>query len=205
MKLFFAPGACSLGIHVLLHEIGEPFEHVRMDLRSGEQFKPEFQAVNPKGKVPALLRDDGTTLTEYPAIAFWLAVSHPAAGLMPVGAEAQARAIEATDYAVSTVHMQGFSRIFRPANFAPDEASHEAVKARGMEIFTKGLHTLDHALEGKQWIAGDYSFADSAAFYVTFWAAARLNLDLPDNLKAHYERMLARPAVQVTMKEEGLA
>ncbi len=205
MKLFFAPGACSIGIHVLLHETGAPFEHVKMDLRAGDQFKPEFQAVNPKGKVPALVRDDGTTLTEYPAIAFWIASSFPDAKLMPAGAEAQARAMETTGYCVSTVHMQGFGRIFRPVNFAPSEADHEAVKARGMEIFTKGLATLDKALEGREWIAGDYSFADSAVFYVTFWGGAGLKLDLPANLAAHYQRMLARPAVQTTMQEEGLS
>jgi glutathione S-transferase len=205
MKFFFAPGACSIGIHALLHETGAPFEQVRVNLREGEQFKPEFQAVNPKGKVPALVRDDGTTLTEYPAIAFWIASTFPNAKLLPQGAEPLARALEATDYCVSTVHMQGFSRIFRPANFAPSEADHEAVKARGLEIFTKGLHTLDKALAGREWIAGGYSFADSAVFYVTFWGGARLNLDLPANLKAHYERMLARPAVQTTMKEEGFA
>ncbi len=205
MKFFFAPGACSIGIHVLLHETGADFEHARMDLRAGEQFKPEFQAVNPKGKVPALVRDDGTTLTEYPAIAVWIASTFPGAGLLPAAAEPLARALEATGYCVSTVHMQGFSRIFRPANFAPSEADHDAVKAKGLEIFTKGLHTLDKALEGREWIAGDYSFADSALFYVTFWGGARLKLDLPANLKAHYERMLARPAVQTTMTEEGFA
>lgn len=205
MKFFFAPGACSIGIHVLLHETGAPFEHVRVNLREGEQFKPEFQAVNPKGKVPALVRDDGSTLTEYPAIAFWIASNFPDAKLMPEGAEAVSRALEATDYCVSTVHMQGFSRIFRPANFAPSEADHEAVKARGQEIFGKGLATLDKALAGKEWVAGDrFSFADSAAFYVTFWGKARLNMDLGPNLQAHYDRMLARPSVKVTMQEEGL-
>jgi glutathione S-transferase len=204
MKLFFAPGACSIGIHVLLHEVGKPFEHVLVNLREGEQYKPGFQAVNPKGKVPTLMRDDGSILTEYPAIAYWIASSHPEAKLMPEGAAAQAQALEATDYCVATMHMQGFSRIFRPVNFSPDEASHEAVKARGMEIFSKGFATMDKALAGRDWIAGSYSFADSALFYVSFWGAGRLGMELPANVKAHYERMLARPAVKITMQEEGL-
>ena len=205
MKLFYAPGACSIGIHVMLEEIGAPYEAVAVNLREGAQFQPGFTAVNPKSKVPALQREDGSVLTEYPAIAFWLVSRFPSAGLMPSGTDAQARALEATDYCVATMHMQGFSRMFRPANFAPTEADHEAVKARGEEIFQKGLGVMDKALEGREWLAGTYSFADSALFYVSFWWSARLNKPLPANVAAHYARMNARPAVQRTMKAEGLS
>ncbi len=176
-----------------------------VNLREGAQFKPEFTGVNPKSKVPTLERDDGSVLTEYPAIAFWLASRFPTANLMPVGMDAQARALECTDYCVATMHMQGFSRMFRPANFAPNEADHEAVKARGAEIFSKGLALMDKALAGQDWLAGSYSFADSALFYVSFWWNARLGKDLPPNVAAHYARMTARPAVQRTMAAEGLA
>ncbi len=204
-KLYYAPGACSIGIHVLLQEIGKPFEAVPVNLREGAQFKPEFTSVNPKSKVPTLQREDGSVLTEYPAIAFWLAASNPEAKLMPEGAGAQARALEFTDYAVSTMHMQGFSRMFRPTNFSPNEADGDAVKARGREIFGKGLAVMERALEGREYLVGDYSFADSALFYVSFWWAARLNEQLPPNVAAHYARMNARPAVQRTLKAEGLA
>ena len=205
MKLFYAPGACSIGIHVMLEEIGAPYEAVAVNLREGAQFQPGFTSVNPKSKVPTLQREDGSVLTEYPAIAFWLASRFPSAGLMPSSTDAQARALEATDYCVATMHMQGFSRMFRPANFAPSEADHEAVKARGEEIFQKGLGVMDKALEGREWLAGTYSFADTALFYVSFWWAARLNKPLPANVAAHYARMNARPAVQRTMKAEGLS
>lgn len=205
MKLYYAPGACSLGIHVLLEESGAPFEPTLLNLREGAQFKPEFTSINVKSKVPTLVRDDGSVLTEFTAIAYWIAAKYPAAKLMPANAEAQATALEATDYAVASMHMQGFSRTFRPANFAPSEADHEAVKARGLEIYHKGLAWLDHALEGRDYVAGDFSFGDAAPFYVTFWAAARLKLDLPKNVAAHYARMLARPAVQRVMAREGLA
>lgn len=205
MKLYYAPGACSIGIHVLLEEIGKPYEAVPVNLREGAQFKPEFTGVNPKSKVPTLVRDDGTVQTEYPAIAYWLAATNPEAGLMPKTPDATARALEATDYCVATMHMQGFGRIFRPANFAPNEADHPAVQARGEEIFSKGLALLDKQLEGKEWIAGDFSFADSALYYVCFWWNGRLNKPLPPNVAAHYARMNARPAVQRTLKAEGLA
>ena len=70
MKLYYAPGACSIGIHVLLEEIGRPYELQRLSFPDGEQHQPAFQAVNRKGKVPTLVRDDGTVLTEFPAIAW---------------------------------------------------------------------------------------------------------------------------------------
>jgi glutathione S-transferase len=205
MKLYFAPGACSLGIHVLLEEIGAPYEAVPVNLREGAQFKPDFTAVNPKSKVPTLARDDGTVLTEYPAIAIWLASSFPDARLLPGDADKLARALEYTDFAVATLHMQGFSRIFRPANYAPTESDHDAVKAKGEEIFSKGLAIFDTALDGKDYLLGDFSFADSALYYVCFWWAGRLGKTLPPNVAAHYARMNARPAVQRVLAAEGLA
>ena len=83
MKLFYGPGACSMGIHILLEEIGKPYDAVRLDMRAGDTQKPDFLAINPKGKVPTIQRDDGTIVTEYPVIAHWLAATNPAAGLLP--------------------------------------------------------------------------------------------------------------------------
>ncbi|HYZ32491.1 MAG TPA: glutathione binding-like protein [Crenalkalicoccus sp.] len=204
MKLYFSPGACSVGIHVLLEEIGKPYEAVKLSFAEQEQYKPAFTSINPKSKVPTLVRDDGSVLTEYPAIAYYLAATNPEAGLLPQGPEKLAAAMEATDYAVATIHMQGFSRIFRPANFTPNETEHEAVKARGREIAQKALGIMDQRMAGKEYVAGEYSFADSALFYVSWWNN-RLKLDLPPNVAAHYARMRARPAVQRTLAAEGLA
>jgi glutathione S-transferase len=205
MKLLFAPGACSLGIHLLLEEIGKPYEIQRVNLAEGAQYKPDFIAVNPKSKVPTLVRDDGSVLTEFPAIAYWLAATNPQAKLLPNDPDALARALEAMDYVVATMHMQGFTRIFRPGNFAPNAADEEAVKARGKEIFEKGLAVMDKALAGKEYLVGPFSIADAALFYVEFWGGARLKMDLPANCAAHYQRVLARPAVQRMMQQEGLA
>jgi glutathione S-transferase len=205
MKLFYAPGACSIGIHVLLEEIGQPYEAEFLNLREGAQFKPEFTSINAKSKVPTLVRDDGSVLTEYPAIAYYLAASHPEAKLLPADPGLAAKALGYLEYAVATMHMQGFSRMFRPGNFAPSEADHDAVKARGREIYEKGLALMDAALEGKDYLVGEFSIADSALFYVCFWWAARMSMELPPNVAAHYARMLARPAVARTMAAEGLA
>jgi glutathione S-transferase len=204
MKLFYAPGACSIGIHVLLEEIGKPYEAVAVNLREGEQYKPGFTAVNPKSKVPTLQRDDGSVLTEFPAIAYWLAKTNPYANLLPDDIDLQAQALEITDYAVSTIHMQGFARQFRSSNFTPNPADEDAVKARGKELAEKGFATLEKTLAGKEYALGKFSIADSAVFYVEFWSK-RVGMTLPANCAAHLDRMLARPAVQRVMTQEGLA
>ena len=204
MKLMYSPGACSVGIHVLLEEIGKPYEAQLVNLREGGQFKPEFTAVNPKSKVPTLVRDDGSVLTEYPAIAFWLARSNPDKKLLPEDVESQTRGIEALDYAVATIHMQGFSRLFRASNYTPNPADEDKVKERGKEIVEKGFAVIDKALAGKDYVAGSFSIADSALFYVEFWGGKRMNMKLPPNCEAHLNRMLARPAVQRVMQQEGL-
>ena len=204
MKLMYSPGACSIGIHVLLEEIGKPYEAQLVNLREGGQFKPEFTSVNPKSKVPTLVRDDGSVLTEYPAIAYLLARTNPDKKLLPEDVEAQVRAIEALDYAVATVHMQGFSRLFRASNYTPNPADEDKVKERGKEMVEKGFAVLDKALGGKDYVAGSFSIADSALFYVEFWGGKRMNMKLPANCDAHLNRMLARPAVQRVMQQEGL-
>ena len=205
MKLFYAPGACSIGIHVLLEEIGKPYELHKLDLRGGEQYKPPFVELNPKSKVPTLQRDDGSVLTEFPVIAHWLGETHPEAGLMLPDKEAALRASEAMDYAVSTIHMQGFSRLFRPTNYSPSGADEDAVKARGKELVEKGFNILAHALGSHDYIGGSFSIADAALFYVEFWGATRMGMTLPAPLDKHFERLTARPAIAAVLKQEGFA
>lgn len=205
MKLYYSPGACSLGIHVVLEEIGKPYETQKVALKDGEQYQPPYLAISTKSKVPALARDDGSVLTEYGAIAFWLAATNPEAKLFPADTEHQAQVLQAMDYAVGTMHMQGFARIFRPSNSTPNAADEEAVKDKGREMAAKGFALMDKALDGQEWLAGAYSIADTALFYVEFWGADRMGMTLPANCAAHLARMKARPAVQRAMAAEGLA
>jgi len=195
MKLLHGKGSCSLGILVLIEELGIECDVQVVDLASGEQRSPEFLAMNPKGKVPALVLDDGAVVTEWPAIATYLAALKPEAGLIPGDPLAQARVYEATDYIVATVHMQGFTRIARPGNFTPNEADFDALKARGREIFDQGLAAMDAQLAGKDYLIGDISIADAALFYCEAWMVNRLGGTLPANCQAHFERMSARPGI----------
>lgn len=205
-KLFYAPGTCAMGIHVLLEEIGKPFELHKINLMAHEQHAPDYLAVNPKAKVPALQRDDGSILTEWPAIASWLALTNPDKKLLSTEPEALARTLEAVDYVAATLHMQGFTRIWRPDHFTPNEADKEAVKAKGREIVEKGLAAFDKQLAGHDYLGGaSMSIADAALFYLEYWIVERLKQPLPANLDGHYKRMRARPAVAKALADEGLA
>ena len=207
MKLFYAPGACSLGIHVILEEIGEPYSAQAVNLRGGEHLTPEFRAINPKAKVPALQFDNGEILTEWLAIAGYLAATHPAKALMPTDPVEWARATEFMAYINSFMHGQGFARMFRPERFAlgGDEAALATVRAEGLRLFSEGFALMDQALAERDYLIGHFSIADAALFYVSFWAEGRKTCPLPPHVAAHYARMLARPAVQRAMAAEGLA
>lgn len=203
MKLYMTPGSCSTGIHILLEELDLAFEACIVNLLAGDQYKPEYVALNPKSSIPTLVRDDGSAMTQFQAIAWWLARSYPKAKLLPADAEGEIRVIETMDYVVGTIHMQGFARIFTSAGFTPSEADHDAVAARGKEIVAKAFAVIDGALGGREYVAhSGFSIADAALFYVEFWAD-RIRLELPPNCLAHYRRMLTRPAVQRVLREEG--
>lgn len=207
MKLFYSPGACSLGIHVILEEIGKPFETQLVSTRDGSNRKPELLAVNPKAKIPALLRDDGTVLTEWPVIAWWLAKSNPMSNLIPVEFEAETRCLEWMDYLCGTVHPQGFTRMFRPTNFARDAEDEARVKAQGKALAEGYLALIEERWKGGTWLLPTgYSVADAALFFIEEWAAGeRAQMELPPRLKAHRKAMRERPAVERALKKEGLS
>lgn len=202
MKLYLTPGSCSTGIHILLEELELVFEAHLVNLMAGDQNSPEYRAINPKGSIPALLRDDGSVLTEFQAIAYWLARSYPKAKLLPGDPDGDARAIELMDYAVGTLHGQGFVRIFTTDRFATNEADFETVRAQGRNIVEQGFAVVDRALPVDGYALGAFSIADPALFYVEFWAD-KIGLELPENCLRHYRLMLSRPVVRRVLMEEG--
>lgn len=204
MKLFYSPGACSIGIHVILEEIGKPFEAQVVSTRDGSTKKPEYLAINPKAKVPALLRDDGTVLTEFPVIAWWLAKAHPMSNLIAVEFEAEARTLEWMDYLCGTVHPQAFTRQFRPGNFAKDAEDEPRVIAQGKALAEGYMAVIESRIAGQPWLlTSGFSVADCALFFITGWALGRGGMTLPPKLAAHHAAMLARPAVKRALAREA--
>jgi glutathione S-transferase len=146
MKLYLTPGSCSTGIHILLEELELVFEAHLVNLLAGTQNTPEYLAMNPKATIPTLVRNDGTALTEFQAIAYWLARSYPKAKLLPGDPDGDARVIELMDYVIGTLHGQGFTRIFTTDRFTPNEADFETVKAQGLDIVKRGFAVVNDGL-----------------------------------------------------------
>lgn len=202
LRLYMTPGSCSTGIHILLEECGLIFEAHLVNLLAGDQRDPAYLALNPKGTIPTLVRDQGPPLTDFQSIAWWLAGQYPRRRLLPEDLEGQVRCLELMSYAVNTVHGQGFARICTSETFTPNPADQAAVKARGREIVDQGLALMDAQLEGREHLVGGFCIADAALFYVELWAD-RTGVPLPPNCAAHYRRLLQRPAVRQVMLEEG--
>jgi glutathione S-transferase len=184
MTLYFAPGASSMAPHIALHEIGVPFAAKPLSFAKGELKAPEFLALNPEGKVPTLLID-GRPLTEVAAILFYLARRHPAAGLLPDGdAEAEAHVIEWMSFIASTIH---------PA------------RRIGVERWKEVFEIAEKRLARQDWAVGRYSIADIHLFrlFWRFFTTLHPAADAYPGLFAHYERMMARPAVKKTIEIEA--
>lgn len=204
ITFFNNPGSCSTGIHVLLQEVGAVFTNHVIDLKAGDQYAEDFRAANPKGKVPALLRDDGSLVTEFPAIALWIGHAFPEAKLLPGDFEGQLRVIEAMEYMVATVHMRGFTFYFNPAKVHPDDPEAcDRLAAYGLAQGKLGLETLSGMLGSRDWLLGEYTIADANLFYITRWCRQH-RIDMPANIAAHHTRMLARPAVRRALEADGL-
>ena len=197
MQLLQMPGTCTDGILVLLEEVGLPYTTRLIDFAKGAQQSPEFLAINPKGKVPVLVLDDGTVLTQWLAIATYLASLRPELELLPTSGLAMAQTLEVVDYITATAHMLGFSRIVRPEKFAEREEDFERASQRGHRLAKESLDVLDRSLDGRRFAAGEaFSIADAALFFIEHWSAALLGYELPSNCGAHYALMLERPSVQ---------
>lgn len=201
-KLYMTPGSCTTGIHILLQELDVLFEVRLVNLLSGDHETAEYIQLNPKSSIPTYVREDGSVLTEFQAIAWWLGRSYPKAGLLGKSIEDEVRIMEVMDYVVGTLHMQGFARIFTTEKFTPNPAEHEVVKQQGRKIIDKCFTVLDQMLAGKEYVIDTYSIADAALFYTEFWAD-RTDISLPENCAKHFMAMLDRPAVRQILMEEG--
>ena len=182
---YFAPGSSSMATHIALHEVGARFEPRLLSFKNKEQQRADYLALNPEGKVPALVID-GRVLTEVAATLYYLAKTYPAAGLWPQGGvEEEAQAISWMSFIAATVH---------PSRRAGEEA------------WRAVFHLCEQRLAGQEWaVGGQYSLADIHLFRL-FWrfvdALGPDRVAYP-GLMAHYDRVMARPAVRKTIEIES--
>jgi glutathione S-transferase len=200
MKLYFAPGACSLSPHIVLLEAALPFDLEQVDVRAKKtKVGGDFLRINPKGQVPTLELDDGEVLTEGPAIVQYIADKAPGSKLAPpAGTKERYRVQEWLNFIASELH-KNFSPLFRPT-------TPEDYKLIARENLAGRFGYLDKHLASRPYLTGDtFTVADAYLFVMTNWANA-LQIDLTPypSLRAFHERVLARPKVQEAMKAEGL-
>ena len=200
MKLYYAPGVCSLASHIVAHEAGIDLQVEKVDTKAKRtETGRDFMAINPKGYVPALEFDNGDVLTEGPAILQYLADLRPESGLAPAnGTLARSRLQEMLGYINSEIH-KTYSPLFNPTT--PAE-----VRDERKAYLRKRYDLLDKKLAQQPWLLGEgFTAADAYLFVVTNWAKG-VELDLSDfgSLAAFQQRVSARPAVQAAMAAEGL-
>lgn len=200
MKLYYSPGACSFSPHIVLHETGLPFETERVDLKTKKTAAgSDYDTINPKSYVPALVMKNGELLTEGPAIVQYLADLVPEKELAPPsGTLERYRLQEWLNYISSEIH-KGFGMLFNP--LAPEDMKN-AAKAR----LAKRFGFAATALEGKSYLMGDtFTVADAYLFTMLRWTRS-FGIDLSPwpALSAYFDRVAARPAVVATLKAEGL-
>lgn len=199
MKLFYAPGACSQAPHIALNEAGLPYELVKVDLvKHTLADGTDYRAINPKGYVPFVQLGDGTYLSEASVILQYIADQKPGTIAPVFGTAARWKVMEWLAFISTEVH-KGFGPLWNPQT--PPEVRERAVQALGNR-FTLIAKTLG----SQPYLAGqDFTIADAYLFVVLNWSKL-LKVDLAPwpALTAFQQRIAARPAVQKTLKAEGL-
>ena len=200
MKLYFAPGVCSLSPHIVLEEAGLKYTGVKTDIRAKTvDGGGDYKKTNPLGYVPALELDDGTILTEGPAIVQYIADKVPDKHLAPANGTLDRYKMQSWLNFVSSELHKGFSPLFNPA--MPEEA-----KTIARERLAARLDHVNKHLAGKDYLMGKaFSLPDAYLFTVLRWTVPT-KIDLAPNptLVAFMKRMEVRPAVKSAMKAEGL-
>ena len=196
MKFFYAPGTCALASRIALEEAGAPYEAVKLSFRDGDQRKPEYLKINPKGRVPALVTERGV-LTETPAILLYVAQTFPDAKLAPLDdpfALAQAQAFNS--YLCSTVHVAHAHRM-RGKRWVDDEAAIAAMQKKVPQSVGECFALIENDMLAGPWVMGErYSICDPYLFTLSQW----LEGDGVDRarfpkLAEHTRRIKERPAV----------
>ncbi|MBO0140599.1 glutathione S-transferase family protein [Agrobacterium sp. Ap1] len=203
---YFSPGSCALASHIALAESGLPYQVKKLNFAEGEQRSEAYLAINPKGRVPALVTDKGV-VTETVAILGYIAQAAPEARLAPLADPflfAKMQAFNA--YMASTVHV-AHAHGRRGYRWADQETSFEDMKNKLPQVMSECFRIIeDGMLEGPYVLGDHYSTADPYLFLMSGWLKSdRVEIaDFP-RVHAHYRMMLERPAVQKALAEEKAA
>ena len=202
-KLYYAPGTCALASHIALEEAGAPYKAERLDFRSNQQNSPDYLAINPKGRVPALVTEQGV-LTETPAILVFIAQSFPQARLAPFDDAFKLAQVQAfTSYLCSTVHVAHAHKL-RGYRWATEESSFADMRRTVPKTMAANFALIERGMIRGPWVMGEtYTICDPYLYTIGTWLEGDgVDVSTLPKVMAHRERMLARPAVRKVVEEE---
>lgn len=193
MKLYYAPGACSLADHIALNEAGITCDLIGIDRAKRTDDGRDFLKINPRGYVPALELDDGVVLTENLAILAYIAQQSD--GLFAEAGMTPWRALEAISFMSTAIH-GNLVPFFK--NLSDDE------KARARSALVSHFATLADQLGDHPFLLGDRMTVADPYLFWCLRSAPVSGVELPERLKAFFVRMNKLPSVQKALTEEGL-
>jgi glutathione S-transferase len=203
LKLFYAPHTCALASHIALEEAGADYEIMRIDFRSNEQRKPEYLAVNPKGRVPALVMERGI-LTETPAILAFVAQSFPKARLAPLEDPFAFASVQAfNSYLCSTVHVAHAHRM-RGHRWVDDPAAIKEMQRKVPQTVGECFALIEREMLVGPWVMGTaYTICDPYLFTLAQWLDGDgVDIARFPKVRDHHQRMAERPAVRKAIAAE---
>jgi glutathione S-transferase len=203
MKLYYAAHTCALASHVALQDAGAEYSTVRINFAAHQQRSPEYLAINPKGRVPALVTERGI-LTETPAMLAFIAQSFPKAKLAPLDDPFRFAEVQAfNSYLCSTVHVAHAHRM-RGTRWADDPAAIEAMKRKVPDSVAACFELIEQKMLQGPWVMGDsYTVCDPYLFTLAQWMEAdSVDIARFPKLRDHRHRMSERAAVRKAVAEE---
>lgn len=200
MKLFYAPGTIATASLITLCECGAEFEALKVDFKTAQQGSQEYLTINPKGRVPALVTEQGI-LTETPAILVYLAQQFPQAQLVPNDTYAFAQLQSFNSYMASTVHVNHAHKL-RGARWASQQTSFDDMRAKVAENMLASFDYIQQAYLSGPWVMGQqYTVADAYLFAIASWLEGDgVAMQQLPKISEHFERMQQRPAVQEVLQ-----
>ena len=203
MQLYYAPGSISVVVAIALHEAGLEFEPVRLDFPAGEQTKPAYHRINPKGRVPALVTGSGT-LTETGAILDYIAATRPEAGLVPLEPFAAGKMREAMYYLASTMHVNHAHKM-RGYRWADRQESFDDMTGKVRETMAaSAAHVEEYMLQSPFVLGESFSLADPYLFVVSTWLAGDgVDTSVFPKLTAFMDKMENRDSV-MAVRAQGI-
>jgi glutathione S-transferase len=200
-KLYTAPGTCALASHIALEEAGAAYTAERLDFKNSQQTTAQYLAINPKGRVPALVTEQGT-LTETPAILAFIASRFPNAKLAPEDSFAYAQAQSFNSYLCSTVHINHAHKM-RGYRWAADETSFADMKRKVPETMAASFALIERDMLKGPWVMGEqFTVCDPYLYTISGWLEGDgVDLATLPKVAAHRKRMEERAAVQKVLAD----